>query len=136
MNISTTTPQTVSTAAMQPLSLQPASAVHGTVAWSLTPGPVTTQSTGWHPQLPQHQSGWLQQPNTIPPWPGTWNPATNTYAAQPTGHTLVLWMTTGLHQPNWQATLPYQAQLHPTVGATAAQIPTSTDFICHAQPTR
>ena len=135
MNIPTTTPQTVSTAAMQPLSLQPDSAVQGTVAWSPILGPVTTQSTSWQPQLLQHQLGWLQQPNTIPPWPGTWNPATNTCAAQPTGHTPVLWMTTGLHQSNWQATLPYQAQLHPTVGTTAASIPTPLTLTgMHNQP--
>ena len=122
MNIQTTISQTVSTAAMQPLTLQPDGAMQGTVAWSPPAGPVTTHSASWQPQLPPQQFGWPEQPNTVPPWPGTWNLAASTYSTQPMGHSAVPWMMTGLQQSNWQAAMPYQAQLHPRGVTTSAPI--------------
>ena len=92
------------------------------MAWSLPLGPVTTHSASWQPQLPPQQFGWLQQPNTVPPWPGTWNPTANTYSTQPTGHSPVPWIMTGLQQSNWQAAMPYQAQLHPRGVTTSAPV--------------
>ena len=47
--------QTVTTVPMQPLPLQPNGAVQGTVAWSLIPGPATTNSSQWQQHLPQQQ---------------------------------------------------------------------------------
>ena len=87
--------QTVTTAPMQPLSLQPNSTVQGTVAWSPLLGPVTTTSANWQQQhVPQQQFGWHQPTNLIPPWPSTWNPTIGAYQMQQPpvtsqGHTLV-----------------------------------------------
>ena len=74
--------QTVTTAPMQPLTLQPNGAVQGTVAWSPLLGPVTTTSATWQQPVPQQHFGWQQLPNLIPPWPASWNPNTGAYNIQ------------------------------------------------------
>ena len=50
--------QTVTTAPMQSLTLQPNGAVQGMVAWSPLPGPVTTTSATWQLPVPQQQFSW------------------------------------------------------------------------------
>ena len=107
--------QTVTTAPMQPSTLQPNGAVQGTVAWSPLLGPVTTTSATWQQPAPQQHFSWQQPPNLIPSWLASWNPNTGAYNIQhqpapPPVHNPVPWMTTGLVQSGWQSTPPYQQQ--------------------------
>ena len=115
--------QQASTATMQPSSLQPNSAVQGTVAWSLTLGPATTYSASGQPMLPQHHLGWQQPPNLIPPWPATWNPMSGTYQnTQGPIHQPVPWMMTGMSQASWNSMLPYHDQRMPGPQALIQQL--------------
>ena len=107
--------QTITTVPMQPSTLQPNSAVQGTVAWSPLLGPVTTTSATWQQPAPQQQFSWQQPPNLIPPWPPSWNPNTGAYNIQQQPaplpvHNPVPWMTIRLSQSGWQSAPPYQQQ--------------------------
>ena len=121
--IQVTLNQTVTTAPTQPLSLQPNSAVQGTVDWSPSPGPVTTTSATWQQQpAPQQQFGWQQRPNLIPPWPALWNLTTGSYniQQQPT--------VSQVHTPvPWDDDRHGKVQMASCTTLSTTSVPTGTD---------